>query len=134
MTAPGPSPTLTVEGRATAAARRPRPGEDATVCLAIPGRIVELREGGHLALADISGVRRTVNIDLLRDERVGPGDWVLIHVGFAMSLVDEARALEQLRLLSALGEAEAAREEAEGYAFDDGRADAAGGRGPPGDG
>jgi hydrogenase expression/formation protein HypC len=89
------------------------------VCLAIPGRILELRAGGHLALADISGVRRTVNIDLLRNEGIAPGDWALIHVGFAMSRIGAERAAEQLRLLSALGEDDAARDEVEGYTFGD---------------
>jgi hydrogenase expression/formation protein HypC len=83
------------------------------MCLAIPGRVVELVDPEHrIASVDVAGVRRKVNIGLLDGERssddgtgtgVGPGDWVLIHVGFAMSRVDEAEALETRRMLEALG-------------------------------
>jgi hydrogenase expression/formation protein HypC len=73
------------------------------VCLGIPGQVTELlEEHEHLARADVSGVGRVINIGLLEDECVVPGDWVLIHVGFAMSKIDEVeaqRALEGLQLL-----------------------------------
>jgi hydrogenase expression/formation protein HypC len=73
------------------------------MCLGIPGQIVELPpEGGDVARVDVGGVRRAVNVALLADERVSLGDWVLIHVGFAMSKIDEreaTRALESLKLL-----------------------------------
>jgi hydrogenase expression/formation protein HypC len=73
------------------------------MCLGIPGQITELLEvHEHLARADVSGVGRVINIGLLEDEHVVPGDWVLIHVGFAMSKIDEIeaqRALEGLQLL-----------------------------------
>ena len=73
------------------------------MCLGIPGQIVELlAEHEHLAKVDVSGVGRTINIGLLEDERLAPGDWVLIHVGFAMSKIDEEEArlaLEGLQLL-----------------------------------
>jgi hydrogenase expression/formation protein HypC len=73
------------------------------VCLGIPGRVVELLdEHAHLARVEVSGVGRIVNIGLLEDEPLGPGDWVLIHVGFAMARIDEeeaARALASLHLL-----------------------------------
>ena len=63
------------------------------MCLAIPGQIVELvDEPNRLAQVDVAGVRRTVNIGLLDADAGGgavPGDWVLIHVGFALSKVDE---------------------------------------------
>jgi len=88
------------------------------VCLAIPGKIVEITdEDGHFALVEVSSVRRKVNIDLLREDGVGPGDWVLIHVGFAMSKIGDEEAEEQLALLARLGEAQAALEEVEGYRF-----------------
>jgi hydrogenase expression/formation protein HypC len=76
------------------------------MCLAIPGEIVELmpRETG-LAKVDVGGVRRTVNIALLEDGEVAAGDWVLIHVGFAMSKIDEAEAAATLELLTGLGQA-----------------------------
>jgi hydrogenase expression/formation protein HypC len=76
------------------------------VCLAIPGRVVELVDPeNRIASVDVAGVRRKVNVGLLDGDGpgVGPGDWVLIHVGFAMSQVDEAEALETRRMLEALG-------------------------------
>jgi hydrogenase expression/formation protein HypC len=76
------------------------------VCLAIPGQVVEMVDPEHrIASVDVAGVRRKVNIGLLDGDGagVGPGDWVLIHVGFAMSQVDEAEALETRRMLQALG-------------------------------
>lgn len=78
------------------------------MCLAIPGQIVELDDLGQYATVDVSGVRRKVNIGLLKPEDVTVGDWVLIHVGFAMSKISAEQAEEQLRLLSVLGEAEGA--------------------------
>ncbi len=78
------------------------------MCLGIPGQIVELVDETNLiAKAEVSGVRRNVNIGLLDADvggGVGPGDWVLIHVGFAMSKVDEAEALETRRMLESMGE------------------------------
>jgi hydrogenase expression/formation protein HypC len=75
------------------------------MCLAIPGQIVEIvDEENHLAKVDVAGVRRNVNVGLLQgDSAVGPGDWVLIHVGFALSQVDEDEALETRRLLEEMG-------------------------------
>ena len=77
------------------------------MCLAIPGQIVEVvDEANRLAKVDVAGVQRNVNIGLLDEdgEGVGPGDWVLIHVGFAMSKVDEAEALETRRMLESMCE------------------------------
>ena len=64
------------------------------MCLAIPGQIVEVvDEPNRLAKVDVAGVRRNVNIGLFDcDEAVEPGDWVLIHVGFAISQIDEEEA------------------------------------------
>jgi hydrogenase expression/formation protein HypC len=76
------------------------------MCLAIPGRIVEVvDEGNRLATVDVAGVRRTINIGLLDADGDGarPGDWVLIHVGFALSKVDEAEAEATLKLLEGMG-------------------------------
>lgn len=76
------------------------------MCLAIPGRIIEVVDAANrLALIDVAGVRRTVNIGLLdADGRSAqPGDWVLIHVGFALSLVDEQEAAATLALLQGMG-------------------------------
>lgn len=78
------------------------------MCLGIPGRIVEiLDEDLLLAKADVSGVRRNINIGLVHheEERVEIGDWVLIHVGFAMSKLDDAEAQSTLEALRELGDA-----------------------------
>ena len=73
------------------------------MCLGIPGMVVELvDDNDHLARVDVTGVRRTINIGLLEGEDLKVGDWVLIHVGFAMAKIDEeeaARALEGLQLM-----------------------------------
>jgi len=72
------------------------------MCLAIPGQIIEyVDEPNRLARVDVVGVRRTVNVGLL--EEVGPGDWVLIHVGFAISKIDEEEAEATHRLLEQMG-------------------------------
>lgn len=78
------------------------------MCLAIPGQIVEiLDEELQLAKADVSGVRRTINISLVNDDedRLALGEWVLIHVGFAMSRIDETEAHATLKALEQIGEA-----------------------------
>ena len=74
------------------------------MCLAIPGRIVELiDEENRIAKVEVGGVRRNINLGLLPESEVKPGDYVLIHVGFAMSKIDEHEAAETLRLLEELG-------------------------------
>jgi hydrogenase expression/formation protein HypC len=78
------------------------------MCLAIPGRVMEVvDEDNRLARVDVAGVQRNVNIGLLDGggDAAGPGDWVLIHVGFAMSKVDEEEAHATLRLLQQMGDA-----------------------------
>jgi hydrogenase expression/formation protein HypC len=78
------------------------------MCLGIPGRILEIiDEDLRLAKAEVSGVRRNINIGLVHneDERVEIGDWVLIHVGFAMSRLNETEAQSQLQALEDIGEA-----------------------------
>ena len=88
------------------------------MCLAIPGKVVELfADTPHLALIEVAGVRRQVNVDLVRDDSFGLGDWVLIHVGFAMSKISQAAAEEQMRMLAMLGEDLEAMAEIEGYQF-----------------
>ena len=72
------------------------------MCLAIPGQIIALDDAAnHLAVVEVAGVRRRINVGLLDD--VEAGDWVLIHVGFAMSRVDEAEAAATHRLLVEMG-------------------------------
>jgi hydrogenase expression/formation protein HypC len=79
------------------------------MCLGIPGQIVEVRDrAGGLALVDISGVRREVSIALVDEPAspIEPGDWVLIHVGFALSRIDEEEAAATLELLRQAAELE----------------------------
>ena len=90
------------------------------MCLAIPGRIIEITSDvTHAAIVDVVGVRRKVDLGLLQDDPPKPGDWVLIHVGFAMSKISEEDALDQMRTLEMLGEAEAALQEVRGYGLED---------------
>jgi hydrogenase expression/formation protein HypC len=82
------------------------------MCLGIPGRIVRIDDAARkLATVDVAGVKRQVNIACIVDETHPVdscvGDWVLIHVGFAMSRIDEAQAAETLKILTELGEAQA---------------------------
>jgi hydrogenase expression/formation protein HypC len=89
------------------------------MCLAIPGQVVELfPDQPNIAVIDVVGVRRKVDLGLLRDSLPVQGDWVLIHVGFAMSKISEEDALDQMRTLRALGEAEAAMQEVQGYGLE----------------
>jgi hydrogenase expression/formation protein HypC len=76
------------------------------MCLAIPGEVVEIvDEQNRLATVGVAGVRRTVNIGLLDVDGTSavPGDWVLIHVGFALSKIDEEEARATLELLEQMG-------------------------------
>jgi len=78
------------------------------MCLGIPGQVVEfVDESNDIAKVDVGGVRRNVNVGLLRalDDGIGLGDWVLIHVGFALSKIDEEEAAATIRFLEGLGEA-----------------------------
>jgi hydrogenase expression/formation protein HypC len=89
------------------------------VCLAIPGKIVEMDgQSAHLAVVDVMGVRRRVDLALLQEDAPMPGDWVLIHVGFAMSKISEADAIDQMQTLTMLGETQAAMEEVRGYGLE----------------
>jgi hydrogenase expression/formation protein HypC len=77
------------------------------MCLAIPGQVIEfVDEANRLAKVDVAGVRRTVNVGLLDADDGGaqPGDWVLIHVGFALSKIDEDEARATLELLRGMGQ------------------------------
>jgi len=90
------------------------------MCLAIPGKIIDVIQGiPTLGTVEVGGVRRKVDLGLLQDNMPAPGDWVLIHVGFAMSKISEEEALEQMRTLAMLGEAEQAMQEVRGYGLDD---------------
>jgi len=77
------------------------------MCLAIPGKIIEIVDiDNQIAKVDVSGVKRNVNIGMLETEDAKIGDYVLIHVGFAMSKIDEKQAEETLRLLHEIGQYE----------------------------
>jgi hydrogenase expression/formation protein HypC len=76
------------------------------MCLGIPGEVVELDlEHPDLAKVSVSGVRRLINIGLLADDPPKPGEWVLIHVGFALSKIDEREAAAAMEFLEGIGQA-----------------------------
>jgi hydrogenase expression/formation protein HypC len=76
------------------------------MCLGIPGEVVEiLADSDDLAMVSVEGVKRVVNVGLLEDEPLAPGDWILIHVGFALSKIDEREAKASLEWLTGVGDA-----------------------------
>jgi hydrogenase expression/formation protein HypC len=81
------------------------------MCLGIPGRIVAIIDAADaMAMVEVGGVRRPVNVSFILDDRPVEaciGEWVLVHVGFAMSKIDEAEAIRTLELLQELGELQA---------------------------
>src|ERR1700732_3862859 len=86
------------------------------MCLAIPWNIVEISsENQDSALVDVVGVRRRIDLGLLQDDKPAPGDWVLVHVGFAMSKISEQDAADQMNTLRMLGEIDGAMQEIQGY-------------------
>ncbi len=75
------------------------------MCLGIPGQILEIVDDANsIAKVDVSGVKRNVSVALVRPEGIASGDWVLIHVGFAMSKIDENEAHETMRMLTQMGQ------------------------------
>jgi hydrogenase expression/formation protein HypC len=75
------------------------------MCLGIPGEVIEIkRDQPDLAKVSVSGVKRTINIGLLEDDPPLPGDWILIHVGFALSKIDESEAQAVLDFLEGIGQ------------------------------
>lgn len=75
------------------------------MCLGIPGQVVEVLEGynGQLALVDVEGVARKINIGMLDDDSLAAGDWVIIHMGMALEKVDKEQAADALSGLELLG-------------------------------
>jgi hydrogenase expression/formation protein HypC len=74
------------------------------MCLGIPGQVVETVDAeNYLAKVDVSGVRRTISVRLLADTGLKDGDWVLVHVGFAMAKIDEDEAQQTLDQLQKMG-------------------------------
>jgi hydrogenase expression/formation protein HypC len=75
------------------------------MCLGIPGHIIEIvDDANNIAKVEVSGVKRNVSVALVRPEGIAPGDWVLIHVGFAMSKIDEDEARETMQALLLMGQ------------------------------
>ena len=75
------------------------------MCLGIPGQVVELIDPEqHIAKVDVSGVRRNISVRLLADQGLSKGDWVLVHVGFAMALIDEEEARLTLDQVTKMGQ------------------------------
>lgn len=98
------------------------------MCLAIPARVIEAStQQDSRALVEVAGVRRYIDTGLLEDDPPRIGDWVLVHVGFAMSKISEEQALDQLQTLAMMGEQAAVLEEMQGY----GSSDASPGESPP---
>jgi len=75
------------------------------MCLGIPGKVVEVMDGngGMLAVVDVMGAQRPINLGMLDDMDVTPGEWVLIHMGFALERIDEATAAEAMSGLEMMG-------------------------------
>src|SRR5437899_11378945 len=81
------------------------PRRRTNMCLGIPGQIVDIVDDENsIAKVIVSGVKRNVSVALVRPDGIGPGDWVLIHVGFAMSKIDEVEAQETMKALNSMGE------------------------------
>jgi hydrogenase expression/formation protein HypC len=79
------------------------------MCLGIPGEVTALvADNDQLAEVDVLGARRRINIGMLADQVLAPGDWVLIHVGFAMDKITEEQAAEALAGLELLGRSSSA--------------------------
>src|SRR5579862_844017 len=90
------------------------------MCLAIPGRVLEIAsDNPRSALVDVVGMRRRVDLGLLEDDRPVPGDWVLIHVGFAMSKISEAGGLGPKAKMEIVGQSRGAVQEVRGYGLED---------------
>lgn len=74
------------------------------MCLGLPGQIVEIQDPEHgIARVDTDGVTRTVSLGMLPDESLEVGDWVMVHLGFAMAKIDAAHATETRAFLNELG-------------------------------
>jgi len=75
------------------------------MCLGIPGQVIEIVDDANsIAKVEVSGVKRNVSVALVRPDGIASGDWVLIHVGFAMSKIDESEARETMKALELLGQ------------------------------
>ncbi len=90
------------------------------MCLGIPGQVVEMVEGygDQLALVDVAGGRSRVNLGMLEDPNVSPGDWLLIHMGFAIERIDEAAADQAMAGLEMMGRSAEENAQPHGAAFE----------------
>ncbi len=75
------------------------------MCLGIPGVIVEISADNDIAQVEVAGVRRAINVGLVRDSDLRPGEWILIHMGFALSRIDEDEAIDALDFLQEVSDA-----------------------------
>lgn len=75
------------------------------MCLGIPGVVVEISDDSDIAQVEVAGVRRAINIGLIRDSALQPGEWILIHMGFALSRIDEDEAIDALDFLQEVSDA-----------------------------
>jgi hydrogenase expression/formation protein HypC len=90
------------------------------MCLAIPGKIVQISlQEPNVAVVDVAGVRRRIDLGLIEQEKPVIGDWVLIHVGFAMSKINEQDAIDQMNTLALLGETDTVLQEIRGYGLEE---------------
>ena len=90
------------------------------MCLGIPGRVVELRaDHPDLARVDVEGMVRDINLGLLADDPAVPGDWILIHLGFALQKMTQAEVDEARSTLMILGEGGAETDPFAGLTFED---------------
>lgn len=87
------------------------------MCLGIPAQVKEFVDGTdrQIAEVDVEGVRRKVNVGLVEEDGLETGDWILLHVGFAISIIDEEEARETYRFLSRFDDGEAFEEELEDF-------------------
>ena len=75
------------------------------MCLGIPGQVVEMVDvPNHLAKVDVNGLKRTISVRLLAKDNLQPGDWVLVHVGFAMAKIDQREADLTLEAVKQMGQ------------------------------
>jgi hydrogenase expression/formation protein HypC len=75
------------------------------MCLGIPGQVVEIVDAEtHLAKVDVNGIKRTISVQLLAKDNLQPGEWVLVHVGFAMAKIDQREADLTLEAVKQMGQ------------------------------
>jgi hydrogenase expression/formation protein HypC len=82
------------------------PRKEGLMCLGIPGQVVEMTDpDAYLANVDVNGIKRAISVRLLADSGIDIGDWVLVHVGFAIAKIDEREATATLDAVKRMGKA-----------------------------